>query len=70
MRVLALQVAAIALMIPPFALSNRVVSPIVLSRPSRRKQSCLHREGWDGQDPFADVCNSELEDDETVIEDE
>ena len=34
-----------------------------------RETASLHSEGWDGEDLFADVCESELED-EAIIEDE
>ena len=34
-----------------------------------KETASLHCEGWDGENPFADVCNSKLEDDEAVIED-
>ena len=34
-----------------------------------KETASLHCEGWYGEDPFADVCNLELEDDEAVIED-
>ena len=35
-----------------------------------KETASLHMEGWDGEDLFTDVCESELEDDEALTEDE
>ena len=46
------------------------VSPRDALETIAKEAASLHSEGWDGEDPFADVCKSELEDDEAIIEDE